>query len=588
MTKQQNIQKILNKYLLLAMIVITTVFTCLFCILEYQSQYKMVNNEMERTTQAIAEDIDLQIKQMDTVCLNTINSTIVKENFSDYIKNKAKSPYQVMKYKENLANTLTSIKGVDDSIRQVNIFDRDTTGYGCGNYTGPITKEVSKLVWYEDATTANGRLSLLIPTTNPLFSIKSGADSGQIYFPLVRMYFNEFHLPVGYVEVLKYYDVLFERAFHSSDNLDVVIQNSTGDIIYPLYPSDEQRKSFSKYSVNGNERIHYYSALTKYSNFTITTTVESSTLFAPIYERLVMILLLFIFALLACYQIASILSKRLSAPIKAIYHQLQEKDFNNNLEELVLPDSHIIEIEKLKNSLNDSLRSRKESMETMMVLKEQEMQAKMLALQSQMNPHFLYNSLNTIGAMAEEGLNEPISEMCRYITSILRYISSDAEQTSSVEGELEQCDLYLKCLSLRYGDTLSYKFDIEDELLDYAVPKLCIQLLVENAAKFTTTTSPPWKIEIFGRALDEYWYVEVRDNGPGFDAATAKKLREQMDEILATGLLPSLEINGMGILNIFIRLYLINGIPFIFDFGNLETVGAFVRIGGTYEDKTTD
>lgn len=568
------------------MIIITTVFTCLFSFLEYQSQYTTLNKEMERTCQAIAEDIDLQTKQMDTVCLNTINSTIVKENFKEYSTHKSADPYEVMKYKENLANTLTSIKGVDDSIRQVNIYDRKTTGYGCGNYTGPITKDVPKIVWYDNATQANGLISLYIPTINPLFSFKSGADTGQIYFPLVRMYYNEFHLPIGYVEVLKYYDVFFERALNSDQDIDVVIQNKEGDIIYPLYPSDNQRKAFNKSGNKREKNIHYYSADTKYSLFTVTTTVENSTLLAPIYKRLGMILILFLFALIVCYQIARLLSKRLSAPIKDIYHQLRTRDFNDNLEELLLPDSHIIEIEKLKDSFNDSLRQRKKYMYAMMVLTKQEMQAKMLALQSQMNPHFLYNSLNTIGAMAEEGLNEPISQMCRYITSILRYISSDTKQTSSVEEELEQSDLYLKCLTLRYGDSLTYNFDIEDALLDYSIPKLCIQLLVENAAKYTTTTLPPWNIEIIGRSLEDYWYLEVRDDGPGFDEATSVKLREKMDEILETGLLPSLEINGMGILNIFIRLYLINGIPFIFDFGNLETVGAFVRIGGTYEDQT--
>ena len=59
-----------------------------------------------------------------------------------------------------------------------------------------------------------------------------------------------------------------------------------------------------------------------------------------------------------------------------------------------------------------------------------------------------------------------------------------------------------------------------------------------------------------------------------------------MDEILRTGVLPSLKIQGMGILNIFIRIYLLDGIPFIFDMGNNPDGGAFVTIGGKYTEES--
>ena len=82
------------------------------------------------------------------------------------------------------------------------------------------------------------------------------------------------------------------------------------------------------------------------------------------------------------------------------------------------------------------------------------------------------------------------------------------------------------------------------------------------------------------------WYVEVKDNGPGFGDEITAHLKNQMDEILENGLLPSLELDGMGILNIFIRFYLIYGITFIFDFGNLPDGGAAVKVGGRFDDET--
>ncbi|MCR5580207.1 MAG: sensor histidine kinase, partial [Pseudobutyrivibrio sp.] len=81
--------------------------------------------------------------------------------------------------------------------------------------------------------------------------------------------------------------------------------------------------------------------------------------------------------------------------------------------------------------------------------------------------------------------------------------------------------------------------------------------------------------------------IEVIDSGPGFDKDVDIHLRQQMDSILETGVLPSLKIEGMGILNIFIRLYLLDGITFLFDFGNNVEGGAFVKIGRSI-DKSTD
>ena len=78
---------------------------------------------------------------------------------------------------------------------------------------------------------------------------------------------------------------------------------------------------------------------------------------------------------------------------------------------------------------------------------------------------------------------------------------------------------------------------------------------------------------------EDRWMIEVQDNGSGFDAAALEKLRTQIESILTTHSFPSLQINGSGLLNIFIRFYLIDKAPFIFEYGNRESGGAYVRVG---------
>ena len=599
--KTKNIQKILFSYFLISATALLVLFTIIFSGVQYYTLHRDMENDILRTCTSIANDIDLQISQMDNVCLNTINSTAIKDSFSDWASAGLLSQSEQLQYQTTLSNSLTSVKGVDSSIRQVNIYSMNNKGFGTGNYTGALNLITSEQSWYEETKIQNGHRFFDV-SQNFLFSRKTGTDSDRMYFSLYRMYFDIYHNPVGFVQVMKYYDTLFESAhFPQSDyDITVAVYDPDGRLIYPFIEDEDAEGHFDYYSAikdqdssNGaqiyntvkKQQENVYSASLDYSNFTVVTSIRTTDFFLPIAHNLLWIPFLVIALFFGCLLSAKAISKWLASPLTRMYDFLSNIDPRDQFREIQMEDSDIIEIDKLRDSLNTALRSQKKSARTMLLLKEQELQAQMLALQAQMNPHFLYNSLNTIGAMAEEGMCTEVAGMCQDITSILRYISSDKESVSSVEEELEHCDLYLKCMKQRYKTSLTYEFDIDDDLLDLPIPKLCVQLLIENSVKFATRTQPPWHIRIEGYIDEERWLICVKDNGTGFDEEVSKRLRSQMDEILAHSVLPSLELDGMGILNIFIRFYLTFGISFIFDFGNLPERGAFVIVGGHFNNE---
>ncbi|MBM6801573.1 histidine kinase [Mediterraneibacter glycyrrhizinilyticus] len=599
--KTKNIQKILFSYFLISATALLVLFTIIFSGVQYYTLHRDMENDILRTCTSIANDIDLQISQMDNVCLNTINSTAIKDSFSDWASADLLSQSEQLQYQTTLSNSLTSVKGVDSSIRQVNIYSMNNKGFGTGNYTGALNLITSEQSWYEETKTQNGHRFFDV-SQNFLFSRKTGTDSDRMYFSLYRMYFDIYHNPVGFVQVMKYYDTLFESAhFPQSDyDITVAVYDPDGRLIYPFIEDEDAEGHFDYYSAikdqdssNGaqvyntveKQQENVYSASLDYSDFTVVTSIRTTDFFLPIAHNLLWIPFLVIALFFGCLLSAKAISKWLASPLTRMYDFLSNIDPRDQFREIQMEDSDIIEIDKLRDSLNAALRSQKKSAQTMLLLKEQELQAQMLALQAQMNPHFLYNSLNTIGAMAEEGMCTEVAGMCQDITSILRYISSDKESVSSVEEELEHCDLYLKCMKQRYKTSLTYEFDIDDDLLDLPIPKLCVQLLIENSVKFATRTQPPWHIRIEGYIDEERWLICVKDNGTGFDEEVSKRLRSQMDEILAHSVLPSLELDGMGILNIFIRFYLTFGISFIFDFGNLPERGAFVIVGGHFNNE---
>ncbi|MEG2653686.1 MAG: ATP-binding protein, partial [Ruthenibacterium sp.] len=168
--------------------------------------------------------------------------------------------------------------------------------------------------------------------------------------------------------------------------------------------------------------------------------------------------------------------------------------------------------------------------------------------------------------------------------NILRYISSSTEQQVPLADELHYTKDFLLCMAIRYQGNLAYTLNIPDEMLAIQVPKLCVQLLVENAIKFTSTKRPPYNLDISGFADETHYELSIGDNGPGFSQESLSLLRERIAQINETGLLPSLEINGMGLLNVYIRYRLLHGAHLIFRVENRASGGACITIGEYYDE----
>ena len=595
-SETRNIQNILfSSFLYITTGILILTMLMLAC-MQYSILHATITNDISRTCTSIGDDIDLQLTQMDTICLNTINSTAVKNSFATLTSDEILTPYEQLQYQDTLSNTLTSLKGVDSSIRQINLYSMNSYGYGAGNYTGTLSLTASEQPWYQYARSENGHRYVSV-SENTLLSHSAGTAPDRKYFSLYRMYYDAFNHPAGFVEVMKYYDIIFASADSPASDytINVTVYDSEGHQIYP-FPEKGQKyfnyyaplnagktlKNNRIYNDVKNQTEYIYSCNLDYSNFMVVISIKNSDFFLPIVRNLLWIPLFAIVFFFIFYFLSKIISKKLASPLSQMYHFLVTINPNGQFKEIQMADSGIIEIDKLRDSLNTAMRSQKSATQSMLLLKEQELQARMLAFQAQMNPHFLYNSLNTISAMAEEGMNLEISEMCQDITSILRYISSDKKTVSTIEEELEHCDLYLECIKLRFKDSLTYEFDIDDDLLGFQIPKLCIQPLIENSVKFTSHTQPPWHIQVNGFLDEERWIICIKDNGTGFDEKVSQRLRSQMEDVLTFNILPSLELDGMGLLNIFMRLYLTFGNSFIFDFGNLPEGGAFVIVGGHF------
>ena len=584
--RRRSIQSLLSTYFVLFALTLLILTVGIVTWMQYQYTRSDTIEALEQASVSVADSVDQQINQMKQISLSAAGSSEMHEVFLEY-GDPSIAAYTHNQLRLRLANLLTTSKGFDFSIRQLNIYRTDAGGYGIGEYNGDLPDNVRDLFWYQTAVDAAGRMIITSPHTDPL--LNSGDDP--YYLSVCRMFFNTLHTPIGFAEVKKKCSSVFSLADRlGQDNpMTIRIYSTDRKLLYPV-PGPEEGEAFDysslsdtahgtvKNTVTGRQE-YVAGTVSAQNGLLVYTAMDAQVFLRLIYRSMNWIPIFFLVLFALALLLSMLLAHRLSSPIRVIYHFLSESR-QEDFKTLSIPDTGIREIDKLRDTLNESIRSTKTATDTMMVLKEQEVQAQMLALQSQMNPHFLFNSLSTVREMAEEGLTEPVANMCEQITEIMRYISSNREQRSPLEEELEICNMYLDCIRMRYADKLHAQIEVPDDMLDLQIPKLCIQLLVENAVRSVTTGPPPWEVRVVCETRDNFWYVTVLDNGPGFDPEVDKALRSQMDEILRTGVLPSLKIQGMGILNIFIRLYLLEGIPFIFDMGSRSEGGAFVTIGG--------
>ncbi|MBM7654349.1 sensor histidine kinase [Neobacillus cucumis] len=160
------------------------------------------------------------------------------------------------------------------------------------------------------------------------------------------------------------------------------------------------------------------------------------------------------------------------------------------------------------------------------LLKELELRS----LQNQMNPHFLFNTLNTVSKMAYLEEAEETSRLIEAVAALLRYNLSDFDKVSTLRDEVSIVKEYFFIQKTRFGDRIQFISDIQDECLDIEIPSLILQPLVENA--FTHGVEEyedNGVIQLHIYRKSDQINVEVIDNGAGMDEPTRRKLIQYAD-----------------------------------------------------------
>lgn len=201
---------------------------------------------------------------------------------------------------------------------------------------------------------------------------------------------------------------------------------------------------------------------------------------------------------------------------------------------------------------------------------EQRRQSELKALQAQINPHFLYNTLDSIIWMSESGNNDEVVEMTSALASLFRSSISEDRDTVPLSVEVANIQSYLTIQKMRYKEKLSYRIDIPRELNEYKVPKLILQPLVENAIYHgIRDRANGGEITVSAMLEEGSLVIRVADNGIGMTAG-------QLDGILLSR--PSTKGSGIGVRNVSERIKLIFGEKYGLQYTSIQGQNTFATV----------
>lgn len=594
MKKQKTIfrQIFLSFFLLVAL----TLSICIGVFYSYSARLvrERTSDELRRTAVSVRDQLDSMIRSMDQLSLQIVSTQSLAREFSSLQKAaQAEDSVTLQSQSGTISQMLYSMLGAwTPQQRQINVISSD--GVFIGTSSMAVYQKLDSPVlqdspWLDEAMELGGlryvtgvHPSLWGRSREPVLSLVRQLSVGT----------NRINAVLEVQQRYTYLEELMDTALRGMDSHAYIIAEN-GTAVYPQTLSDSDAgallaRTADPKAVTISDSTGRYIQISEKSPLTGWTLIllkSEKTYLAPLaafrfWAAGICVLLLAI-ALLLSYYVA----KKIADPIRQMHRHLSELPLES-LDMEIPAKSELNELEELYAAFESTCRRMEGLLDELVASRSYEIQARLLALESQMNPHFMYNTISVFHAVADEHDDQDIVDMCEDLSQMLRYTMHPVQGSVPMAQELEYTEHYLRLMKRRFEQNFRYEIQAEPESADCQIPKLSIQPLVENCFKHGES-APPWFIRITVKTTEDTWQVCVEDNGSGF---SEEKLRQFTDllaqETQAGPVIQAAGEAGIGLTNIARRLRLMFREDGGLTVGRSELGGAMVTIFGRKEPVT--
>ena len=468
----------------------------------YTSKYIIMNKEIEYTNGNVISTsryITLYADKLKNI-INLLSVDADVRNFLISGNEDSKKSIEKMIY--SILDSNKGIKNITVIGKNGNIVSSDK------NNDMKISENMMKEKWYVDAINNSD-----MPVFNPSRKNSTSSMNSALWFlSISRDIKNSKGENLGVIVFDIKYEIL-ERYLNSisfGKQIDNIIVDKNNNIIY--YKDVKcfaDKKCLAKFSEkNKNKDTYLYETQIENTNWNLRSLANTNDLVTLKKNFSHIVIIIFLVSLAFSSIITFIVITKILRPLIKLENHMQ--NFENNLREFHLSEKTGYEVQNLVEHFNVMV-------EKIKYLREYEIKA----LHSQINPHFLYNTLDTIIWMAEFEDNEKVISITKSLANYFRLSLSNGHEKIPLKDEIMHTKEYLFIQKQRYEDKLSYFFNIENEsLLSIEVPKIIIQPIVENSIYHgIKNLSGNGIITIDVYRENSTVNISVKDNGIGFEKA---------------------------------------------------------------------
>jgi two-component system sensor histidine kinase YesM len=570
----------------------------LTCIIFY---YKNVSDIKSQTlslsdtiTRQFSRTFELYIQDMEKLSVSIIGDPIIQQSLIDHYRIQESVAQNEIELTIN--NRLFSHLQPRPQLQSIYIFTTDATAYFVSKGGGPkVSFNLRDESWYPQRLEMPGIKFLLRPVTTE----STGGDREAQVISFVR---NINRIPyrdvLAYMKININVDVVKDMLVNSDindveRNMRAFIITDEGNVIYDdrneLTGSEDPGIDLSIFQGNSQSdevvwngvSYLYTTSKSSYTKWNTLILIPNEFLLSKQKRTTYILILVGLLAMGLIAFVSYALSYQITLPLRNLMKKMarvEQGDLSQRME--VAGNNEISRLSRIYNNMLDSITRLISEVYTSKLA---ENNAQLSALQAQINPHFLYNTLNIMKSISRVRGIEEVAEMAESLAELFKYSMKNLQHPIPLRDEMDHIGNYINIQQHRFGSRFEFNMDVPESLQEASVLKLTVQPLIENAIVHGLgKVKSGGRIDIAAKRLGGDLIIEVSDNGCGIEEERIRMLRRRLASIQPADAYDEDGL-GIGLSNIAQRIKLYHGVKYGVELISAPGRGTTVRLTFPYE-----
>lgn len=476
--------------------------------------------------QSASQNISMYIKDLEQVIFMPFFDNKVISLLSQFSKQESVSFTDQTLFDNEFGNLISSIRYISNDFYSALIVNNDKTIYSSSNFNTAepmLGYNWSEESWYQQAIEAKGRIVFIPPHTADYYTPEDSTERISLVctinnlvtrnpYAVIKIDF----LPSTIASLFEDLDFNVPFIAYAVDSADNIIFQTSSDKHMSKMIKTEISDSLIKYAGYNEKQVNHLQKRIESTPYTLHILLDRAAAIRYTLNIYAAGIGLYIIAFLISLMLDRKLAKRISEPISAINETLAKVEKGDFEAEYTSKPNW--ELDEIGASLNHMISDLKETIDKKYVAEFAKEKAENKALLSQISPHFLFNTLNTLIALLYDKKYIQLENALYNLSDLLHYVLRKDSMVKTSQ-ELDFLRAYLLLQQERFQNKLEFNIACDEKAKDTTIPRLILQPFVENSIihGMEPMDKGEFTIDIFAKIANSVLTLSVKDNGVGFD-----------------------------------------------------------------------